>query len=81
MDTKGKFTVTEAMMSNDRNWGEVELYRWQHGTLPQPEGAKPLVYSEALIAAAKAVREGKVAPFNAAEMLKVAGLKLKDLGK
>lgn len=73
--------VTREMLAKDRNWGEIELYRHQHGTLPQPEGCKPLIYSEALIKAAEAVREGKVNPFNAAEMLKVAGLKLQDLGK
>lgn len=67
------------MMDHDRNWGEVELFRQQYGELPKSDDLRPLVYSDALVAAAKAVRAGKVDPFNASEMLKVAGLKLKDL--
>lgn len=71
----------EKMQETNRNWGEVELFRWQYGELPQPEDKRPLIYSQGLINASKALMEKKVDPFNAAEMLKVAGLELKDLGK
>ena len=71
----------EKLSAEDRNWGEVELFRWQYGELPKPDDKRPLIYSEALIKAGKAVREMQVSPFNASEMLKVAGLLLKDLGK
>lgn len=64
---------------NDRNWGEVELFRWQYGVLPAQDDFRPLVYPDAFAAAAKAVREGKVDPFNASEMLKVAGLQIREL--
>ena len=68
-------------LEESTSWGEVELYRWQYGELPGGNADRPLIYSDALRKAAHAVQQGKVDPFNASEMLKVAGIKLKELGK
>lgn len=60
------------------NWAQVELFRWEYGCLPGGDDMRPIHPETAFKNAAKAVREGKVEPFNAAAMLWYAGELLKE---
>lgn len=70
----GHFVMEKGDMekAND-SWAQVELFRWQYGELPQPDDDRHIQVDIALANAAKACREGKLDPFNAASMLQYAG--------
>lgn len=68
------------------DWAEVELYRWQYGTLPQNDSSRKLDVSKALAAMANAFEEGYKskdaskfpAPFNIQAVLNYCSRKMKD---
>lgn len=40
------------------SWAKVELWRWQYGTLPQPDDMRPLDVAAGLRGMAAAIRKG-----------------------
>jgi len=40
------------------SWAKVELWRWQYGTLPQPDDMRPLDAAAGLRGMAAAIRKG-----------------------
>jgi hypothetical protein len=72
-------TVSVKALSDDRNWGTVELFRQQHGRLPKDNDDCHLDFALACKKAACNIAAGEVSPDNAAEMLKVAGMLLGDI--
>lgn len=63
----------------EETWAIVELYRWQHGTLPMGPDQKPLELSKAVRGMAKAFEKDSTewpAPFNVASVLNYLANKL-----
>jgi hypothetical protein len=60
----------------DESWAKVELWRWQYGSLPQPDDMRPLDVSKGLQEMAAAIRKGDranfPAPFNVIAVLEYA---------
>ena len=60
----------------DDAWAEVELWRWQYGTLPQPGDMRPLDVSKGLQGMADAIRKGNRSnfptPYNVITVLEYA---------
>lgn len=58
------------------SWAKVELWRWQYGTLPQPDDMRPLDVSEGLRGMAAAICKGDKSnfptPFNVVAVLEYA---------
>ena len=58
------------------SWAKVELWRWQYGTLPQPDDMRPLDVAAGLRGMAEAIRKGDrnnfPTPFNVIAVLEYA---------
>ena len=75
--------VPEVHIKRDPNdsWAEVELWRWQYGSLPKPDDDRKLDISEGLKGMADAIEKGKVedfpSPFSVVSVLRYAAKQLK----
>ncbi len=48
----------KALMKSDKNWAEVELFRWCYGELPKPTDTRKIDVSRALENIADGIVEG-----------------------
>lgn len=70
------------------SWAQVELHRWQYGSLPQPNDRRPLDVSAGLQCMADAIETGcktgateaMPSPFNVCEVMRYAARLLKGKG-
>ncbi len=75
---KGVITITPEIEHRGKiDWAQVELFRNQHGDLPQPDDKRKIELEKAFKAAEENCLAGKLDPFNAASMLWYAGELLK----
>lgn len=64
------------------SWAEVELFRWQYGTLPASDDTRPLDIPKGLEGMAAAIEAGNESnfpsPFNVASVLKFSAKKIRE---